>query len=376
MARWHVNFDLLIDRRNNQLIQHLATVRSIARTIREIPVPPAVQERLHMLNIVRAVQGTTGIEGTHLTQGEVSDVLASDATDRVLPLTRQREEREVRNANELMRLVETTLRGEADRPLTEGLVRQFHRILTVGIEYERNVPGRYRRHDVSAGSYQTPPHQDVPGLMSDFANWLNHGAGRSLDPIVRAIVAHFLLVSIHPFGDGNGRTSRGVESYLLYQSGVNVRGFYSLANYYYQNRNEYVRLLDHVRFHSDPDVTPFVMFALNGLVIELEQVHSELLTQMTIVAFKDHAYAVMSANGRLDTSTGIRQLMFLLELGDESVAVSSLRSGGHPLSSHYSNVGSRTLSRDLNQLKDLGLISVEGGIVSARTEVLAQFSTR
>jgi Fic family protein len=89
--------------------------------------------------------------------------------------------------------------------------------------------------------------------MAEFFKWFNSGSAAHWNPVIRAIVAHFYVISIHPFGDGNGRTSRAVESYLLYQAGVNARGYYSLANYYYRNRPEYVSMLDHVRFVSDPD---------------------------------------------------------------------------------------------------------------------------
>ena len=369
-----MNFDLNVNRDHRKLIQGLALVNSLSRTIREIPVPPSVQERLHTLNIVRAVRGTTGIEGTELTEEEVSDVLRSDVDSRVLPATRQREEREVRNANDLMRFVEHVLRTDPEHQLTEQLIRRFHYILTTGIDYEHNEPGRYRQQDVHVASFQPPRHEDVPRLMSGFISWLNDHRGRSLDPVIRAVVAHFLLVSIHPFGDGNGRTSRGVESFLLYKAGVNVRGFYSLANYYYENRNEYVRLLDHVRFRSDPDVTPFVLFALSGLVAELEQVHSELLSQLTIVSFKEYVYEKMSASGRLRTRTGLRQFMLLLDLGDQTVALDALLAGSHPLARHYSGVGARTVYRDMDRLMALDLIAVEDGMIRAKTEVLDQFT--
>ena len=108
-------------------------------------------------------------------------------------------------------------------------------------------------------------------------------------PSFRAIVAHFFVVSIHPFGDGNGRTSRAVESYLLYQARVNPRGFYSLSNYYYKNRDSYIEMLNWVRFKSDPDLTPFVVFALRGLVEQLEEVHAEVLAEVRLISFRDLA---------------------------------------------------------------------------------------
>ena len=374
MPRWDVHFDLVADRSDTTLLKDVALIRSLSRTIRDIPVPPHVQRRLHALNIVRAVRGTTGIEGTELSEDEVSEVLNAPQGQPVLQPSRQREELEVRNAQALMTFVERFLQSQPEHPLTESLIREFHRILTGGIAYPHNDPGRYRSLDVTAGRYQAPPPGDVPDLMFRFIEWLNQGYGKALDPIVRAIVAHFLLVSIHPFGDGNGRTSRGVESFLLYRAGVNVRGFYSLANYYYRNRSEYVGLLNHVRFISDPSVGPFVAFALRGLVEELEEVHSELLSEIRIISFRDFAREQLQVTGRLGSKTGNRQLLFLFGLGDQSVPLSDLRSGRHPLAHIYRGVGQKTISRDLNVLEHLDLITVQDAVVRANTQIMDQFT--
>ena len=210
--------------------------------------------------------------------------------------------------------------------------------------------------------------------MSGFVEWLNRGRGAALDPIIRAIVAHFLLISIHPFGDGNGRTSRGVESFLLYKAGVNARGFYSLANYYYRNRSDYVALLNRVRFVSDPDASPFMNFALRGLVEELESVHSEILREVRVISFRDFARERLQAEGRLGSHTGNRQLLFLLELGDQEIAVADIRSGRHPIAHIYRDVGQRTITRDLNLLRRLGLVTLDGGIIRANMAVMDEFA--
>ena len=374
MPRWDVHFDLVADMSAPDALERLVAAKSLAIAVREIPVPPHVQRRLHALNIVRAVRGTTGIEGTELSEDEVSRVLSAPADQPVLAAARQREEREVRNAGALKELVENLLRRNPETRLSEPLIREFHRVLTDGIDYPHNEPGRYRSHPVTAGDYHAPAHEHVPALMSGFVDWLNRGRGAALDPIVKAIVAHFLLVSIHPFGDGNGRTSRGVESFLLYKAGVNARGFYSLANYYYRNRSDYVALLNHVRFVSDPDAAPFVNFALRGLVEELREVHSEILREVRVISFRDFARTYLQTEGRLGSRTGNRQLLFLLELGDQEIAVADIRSGRHPVAHLYRGVGQRTVARDLNLLKRLGLIVEERGIIRANMDVMDELA--
>jgi len=374
MPRWDVHFDLVADMSAPGALERLVAAKSLAIAVREIPVPPHVQRRLHALNIVRAVRGTTGIEGTELSEDEVSRVLSAPADRPVLDAARRREEREVRNAGALKDLVENLLRQNPEARLSEPLIREFHRVLTDGIDYPNNEPGRYRSHPVTAGDYQAPAHEDVPALMSGFVEWLNRGRGAALDPIVRAVVAHFLLVSVHPFGDGNGRTSRGVESFLLYKAGVNARGFYSLANYYYRNRSDYFALLNHVRFVSDPDAAPFVNFALRGLVEELREVHAEILREVRVISFRDFARERLQDEGRLGSRTGNRQLLFLLELDEQEIAIADIRSGRHPVAHLYRGVGQRTVARDLNLLKGLGLIVEERGIIRANMDVMDEFA--
>ena len=142
MPSWPINFDLSVSR-DIDLIERSAFIRATARTIRGIPLQPRTEQRLHRLNIMRAVRGTTGIEGVDLTEEEVDEVLFGNAP--ALPSSRKREEQEVLNAHELMQFVEQLLHDDPNTPLTENLVKQFHDILTRNISYERNTPGRTDR---------------------------------------------------------------------------------------------------------------------------------------------------------------------------------------------------------------------------------------
>ena len=375
LLSWEVCFDLTLRVENQRITGDLARIHALASVIRGIPIPPHAQRRLDRLNILRAVRGTTGIEGTELSEEEIVRVVDSPPGDAPLGPGREREEKEVRNAETLMRYVGEYVQNNPTEPVTEALILDFHRILTQDINYPHNEPGRYRNHAVSVGSYRPPPAgEEVRRLMSEFVRWFNTGKPVSWDPVLRAIVAHFYVVSIHPFGDGNGRTSRAVESFLLYKAGVNVRGYYSLANYYYQNRTEYVDSLNRVQMRGETDLTSFIAFALKGLVQELEAVHAEVLAEVKIIAFRDYARETLSSAGKLGAPAGERQLSFLIGLGDNSVSLRELRSGSHPLSRLYRNVTTRTLTRDINYLKQQALVIAEGDEVRANLDLMIQFT--
>ena len=375
MPNWDVQFNLTLQVNDRRIVQDLARIHALAGVIGGIPIPPFVQRRLDQLNIRRAVRGTTGIEGTELSEQEVSRVLDSPSGVSTLGPGREREEQETRNAEALMLYVGEYVRRDPTAPISEALILQFHRILTQGIEYPHNEPGRYRNHSVVVGAYRPPETGDqVRRLMTEFVRWFNSGPPTSWDPVLRAIVAHFYVVSIHPFGDGNGRAARAVESFLLYKTGVNVRGYYSLANYFYQNRPDYIYNLNHVQTRGQTDLTPFVVFALEGLVRELEAVHAEVLAEVRIIAFRDYARQVLDDKGKLAASAGQRQLRFLIELARSPVSLRELRAGGHPLSRLYRNVSTRTLMRDIGFMKDQGLIVADGDTLKARVDLMTQFT--
>ena len=377
MPRWNVHFDTYVKDEDRAVVQLIAEAKALASVIRGIPIPPSARQRLDRLNIIRAVRGTTGIEGTELTHEEVGRVLDARGREPVLSPSRARDEQEVRNAEALMVFVADHLRRYPDAPLTEDLVRQLHSITTQGIDYPHNTPGEYRYFPVQAGSYIAPDTgEEVRRLMAELVRWLRDGPPAGWDPVVRAIVAHFYVVSIHPFVDGNGRTARAVESFLLYKAGINARGFYSLANFYYRQRYEYISSLDHVRFQSDPDLTPFVLFALKGLVEELRAVHAEVIQEVKLVSFRDMARQTLADAGRLGTRVGERQFMFLLALTEEASPVSlrALREGRHRLSGFYKGVSAKTLTRDIRFLEEKGLVIVERDSLRANLEAMDSFT--
>ena len=374
MPTWDVNFDTRIGVTEPDVLTDVARIEALASVTKNVPIAPGVQGIIDALNIMRAVRGTTGIEGSDLSEEEVSEIISSPLAERVLPPSREREEKEVRNAERVMRFVAELLIHDAATPLTEELIREIHERTTRGIDYPENMPGHYREGPVRAGTYVPPQTGDeVRRLMSEFIRWFNEGPPRSWPAAVQAIIAHFYVVSIHPFGDGNGRTARGVESFLLYKGNINARGFYSLANFYYRHRQEYELMLDHVRFETEGDLTPFLRFALRGLRTELESVHEEVLQEVAIFAFRDYAREVLIHDSTVGSKPRERMYRFILGLSREPVSLTAIKKGGHPLSRIYRDVTTKTIIRDLNFLRSRDLIVVDRDQVRANLDVMKQF---
>lgn len=373
MARWTIDFNLRVDLTDEELLRLALKAEAISQVTRGIPISPFRREVLHRLNILRAVRGTTGIEGSDLTEEEVGVVLQSKGTGQVLPRARAREEREVRNARDVFDFVAARLTADPHAPVTEDLIREIHRLTTEGIGYQHTTPGQYRSHGVTADTYSAPPHDEVPQLMKRFVEWVNTGPVTHWPVVVRAVAAHFFLISIHPFGDGNGRTARAVESFLLYQGDINTCGFYSLSNFYYRRRAEYIAMLDHVRFESNQDLTPFLRFAAGGLVEELDAVRDLIAQDATIVAFRDFARETLQHAGRLSTKAGERMFLLTASLTAEILSLRELREGSRPPATIYRGVSRQTIQRDLEFLEQQGLIVRVGDGIRANVEVMEPY---
>jgi Fic/DOC family len=138
-------------------------------------------------------------------------------------------------------------------------------------------PGQYRRGgievtspDGGAPAYVGPPAKEVPLLMGEIMDWLDHG-----DPhihlLVRAAMAHLHVVSVHPFRDGNGRISRIVQSLVLARGGLLAPEFVSIEEYLGSNTSAYYAILQAVQggsFQPARDATPFVTLCVEAHVAQ------------------------------------------------------------------------------------------------------------
>lgn len=111
--------------------------------------------------------------------------------------------------------------------------------------------GSYRQTQVYVGSHTPPTPEDIPILMEEFADWLNSEEAANMHPVRYAALAHYKLVDIHPFEDGNGRTSRLLMNLIL------IRAGYPPVIILKEHRQQYY---DYLKIANKGDVRPFVRF--------------------------------------------------------------------------------------------------------------------
>jgi Fic family protein len=163
---------------------------------------------------------------------------------------------------------------------------------------------------------------------------------------------------MHPFPDGNGRTSRAAEALILQRAGLTDRAFIAMSNYYYDEKPNYLRVLSETR-SGGHDLTPFFLFGLHGIRLQCEALSSEIRKQMQRALFRDTMYSLFNRlktkRKRVIKERQIELLKILLE--EERMTSYELYRRTKP---GYASIkdGIRAFIRDLSQLEDLRAVHI------------------
>lgn len=176
-------------------------------------------------------------------------------------------------------------------PMCLDDVLKMHRMVSeeAGVNYKK--PGVMRQEGqgvitgtATIGIHVGAPAHKLPLLMDRYFQFINGQRLLSLPAIIHALVAHFFITTIHPFGDGNGRVSRLVSAGILFQRGYNGHGFYALSNHFYQNELRYHAILFQQQQEPCPNLTEFVAFGMEGLAAELQGINSFIKVKLNRVS--------------------------------------------------------------------------------------------
>ena len=112
--------------------------------------------------------------------------------------------------------------------------------------------------------------------MSKFIEWVNSSDSHQFDPVIVAGICHYEFVRIHPFIDGNGRTSRGLATLILYLRQFDIKKFFTLDDYYDSDRNAYYRALNSVNPETG-DLTKWLEYFTDGVLLSISKVKEKIL---------------------------------------------------------------------------------------------------
>tara|TARA_R110002096_G_scaffold203849_2_gene389262 strand:+ start:13515 stop:14612 length:1098 start_codon:yes stop_codon:yes gene_type:complete len=240
---------------------------------------PQTITRLTQSVIITSTGASNRIEGNRLSDGEVEALYRNLHTRKF----KTRDEQEVAGYLEML---ERVLESYADMPLTESLILQLHRDMLQYSDKDERQRGAYKfgPNRVEARDTQgnvvgvifdpTPPHL-TPKEMQELAGWYRWADEEKFKhPLIRIGNFIFEYLAIHPFQDGNGRTSRLLTNLLLRQHGYDFTALVSHEKLIEARKADYYLALNRAQESwksSSEDITPWLSYFLSIVKAQADQ---------------------------------------------------------------------------------------------------------
>ena len=322
-----------------------------------------VARQLEREVVASSIFGTNSIEGGTLTEEETQRVLELD------PAQIQEEEQlravNLKTAYDVAQQAVTTPGWQLD----VSFIQTVHAAITQRLIHAYNQPGVFRDNPKAiktyvgnrehGGQYQPPQHgHDVETLMQALVNWHRKLVEREVPALIRAPLIHYYYELVHPFWDGNGRVGRVLEAVLSQADGFQHAPF-AMARYYLAHIDEYFTLFNRCRRNSEKSIatphTPFVQFYLEGMRVSINRLHDRVNQIVNVLLFESQIrrwYDEKRLNSRQYTI--VSQLL----AASGPVPLTEMRRAPW-YQALYLTLSDKTRQRDLHQLRDLHLVTVD-----------------
>jgi len=164
---------------------------------------------------------------------------------------------------------------------------------------------------------------------------------QEVHPVLMSGVSQFQFVHVHPFLDGNGRTSRLLSTLCLYRAGYDFKRLFTISEYYDRDRPAFYRAIQSVR-ENGMDMTGWLEYFVEGLTAQLAEVRErgELAIRRDVL-IKEHSLSDRQANA----------IGHILEHGSLTI---------QDFERLFPEVNRRSLQKDLKELITKGLLLSEG----------------
>lgn len=337
------------------------------------PLDPETAKKMHTIYLAKGAAATTAIEGNTLSEEEVFEILTKG---KELPKTEKYLKDEIENIVAAFNHMTETLQQNPTTQIDWNLLSRLNCKVLNNLELSENViPGEFRHHNVGVGTYGCPSHEYCETLIERYCESLNNFpmilGDTMITEIVKAIYSHLYFVWIHPFGDGNGRTARLIEAFILMRAGAPSPAAHLLSNYFNRTRSLYYSKLDEARL-SRKGPLAFIEYAIEGFVEGLRQQISEIRDQQLKVSWENFVYKHFRND---ESASGNRRKKLLLRLPEDGVArTTNLRNLPPDIQILYSDKKSPLIfSRDLVALGTMGLVKYENSRFSPNTDLIKAF---
>ena len=342
----------------------LVNAKAAVLALGSVPYQRSWAEKLQAVQLKREVEGTSRIEGAEFSEPEL-EIALRETPEQLATRSQKQAAAAVGAYRWIARLPE-------DRPLDDKLILEIHRRIVTGADDDHCEPGRLRGADENV-TFGLPRHRGANGgseCARAFAQLC--AAAREMrghDPLIQALAVHYHLAAMHPFMDGNGRTARALEAFLLQKQGLRDTLFIAMSNYYYEEKNDYLSALAQVR-QDRHDLGAFLVFGLKGIEKQCMRLLDEIKKNIAKSLFRDTMHDLF---GRLQNKRkrviAERQLKILEALLESDMSVDEMLKRSAYLYRKLQKPA-RAFEQDLIKLLFLRAIDFdsEQKIISARME--------
>ncbi len=340
---------------NNKILKNIGRIEACKEVVENAPLVPSFEKQFQSDAAIRTIHHGTHIEGNDLTLYQTKKILEGAEV-----YARARDIQEVINYRNVMRLLDelAVKRGGYD----PDMLKDIHKLTVDRLVVPEKI-GVFRTSEVvikEEGTgrviFSPPPFVEVPYLVEDFFAWMNSPEGLEIHPVLRAGISHYILVAIHPFVEGNGRTVRAFSSLILMREGYNIKKFFSLEEHFDEDPADYYEAISSVDRQSPNigirDVTPWLEYFTSVVSTELEKVKDKVrkLSVDTRLKVKFGEQVALSE----------RQMRLVEYISDQG-------SGGmFELKKVLPMVSEDTILRELKGLLDKGIIKKQGSTKASK----------
>ena len=272
----------------NNLLTYISRIESAKSIIDSAALVPAWEAKFRDDALSRTVHYGTKIEGNELTEEQAQQVVrlegyvdTKDVTEKTGMIARERDIQEVLNYRNVVKWIDQQDLSNSSELFSLKTLHNLHSLTMQRLIEEESI-GAFRSKQVIVKSatdgqvvFRPPVSVEIPYLIDDFLNWANADDTRQIHPIFRAAITHYQMVYIHPYIEGNGRTSRALATLTLYVLGYDFKRFFSIEQYFDSDVEQYYQALLSVQQHGG-DVTYWLEYFCYGLAIEIDKIRSQV----------------------------------------------------------------------------------------------------
>jgi Fic family protein len=332
----------------DELLSKIATIESYRTKVDSSYILPEREIEMRYRATVEATHSSTSIEGNPLNRKQVEQVLSSSQQ-----LTRhQYAEVEVKNYEKALDFI--SKRKDVSQPVALDDILTIHRAIMEGLLPARKV-GVLRQNAIYIADqddnvkYTGPEASQLEKEINSLLVWL--ADAKDVHPVIAAAILHFQFVSIHPFSDGNGRTTRALTMLYLGLREYDFRGALVLDSYYSADKSEYyeaLNLADSYQGRQTVDLKSWLDYFVNGFLSSAKVLSAE------VAILSNLAGAVKRQKINKDDAD---LLSYARQFGSISLSEAEDVLNG---------VGRRTIQRRLKGLVDEGYIELVGNARDAK----------